>query len=234
MLLVGSSGCGSRRFTLVEMLVVIMIVSVLAALLLPAMQKSLGMARSASCANRLKENGIAFHLFVGDNDGTLPGKPTDWFRYAQLGQYVGNTQAWWFNKNNEVYFCPSVGEIAICQHSPGQYSAGGFAINAALTGFGTRPERLGQVLAPMSIWPIFVDGICQRWVGWGTIPYVDDINGGLTWANTTASYWSFAFGYSKRHDGFCNVTFGDGHVASFPDLYGASLARKLLYEWNKR
>lgn len=52
-------------FTLVELLVVIAIIGVLVALLLPAIQAAREAARRASCANNMKNIGLAVHNFAG-------------------------------------------------------------------------------------------------------------------------------------------------------------------------
>jgi prepilin-type N-terminal cleavage/methylation domain-containing protein len=60
-------------FTLVELLVVIAIIGILAALLLPALQRSKLSAQRAICANNLKQVGVAVKLYADEHDGSLPG-----------------------------------------------------------------------------------------------------------------------------------------------------------------
>jgi prepilin-type N-terminal cleavage/methylation domain-containing protein len=59
-------------FTLIELLVVIAIIAILAAMLLPALAAAKRKAQRINCVNNLKEVGLAFKLWEGDNQDRYP------------------------------------------------------------------------------------------------------------------------------------------------------------------
>lgn len=77
----------SPAFSLVELLVVIAVVAILAALLLPALSRSRETAKEARCTNNLKQIYAGFLLYQSDNDGRFPGG----FRWIH--------QQEWYNAN---------------------------------------------------------------------------------------------------------------------------------------
>ncbi len=99
-------------FTLVELLVVMAIISVLAGMLLPALEKTLNTARQIYCASNLKQTGVGFALYQGDAAGQMP--------YFILTRPSGTVGSWgecmlmrsWpssifpYHDNTDVYYCP--------------------------------------------------------------------------------------------------------------------------------
>jgi len=59
-------------FTLVEMLVVIGIIGLLAALLLPVLSQAQARAKRIECVSDLREIGAAYHIFANDHGGKFP------------------------------------------------------------------------------------------------------------------------------------------------------------------
>jgi prepilin-type N-terminal cleavage/methylation domain-containing protein len=61
-----------RGFTIVELLIVIAIISFIAALLLPALSGAKNKGKGADCISRLKQIGVGLRLWANDNDDAFP------------------------------------------------------------------------------------------------------------------------------------------------------------------
>src|SRR5256885_5437199 len=69
-----------RAFTLIELLIVIAIIAILAAILFPVFAQAREKARQATCQSNLKQIGSAFAMYVQDYDECFPntGVPDLW------------------------------------------------------------------------------------------------------------------------------------------------------------
>ena len=72
LVVVSSAVAGSLAFTLIELLVVMAVISILAALLMPALGRARESGRAAACLSNLHQIGISLQLYVQDNHNRLP------------------------------------------------------------------------------------------------------------------------------------------------------------------
>src|SRR5690349_1567495 len=90
-----------RAYTLVELLVVLGVIALLAALLLPSLAAARERGRHAACAAHLKQIGSAIQMYADDHDHCLP--PT--FDMEQQLSWIELTQP--YTKSRGLYQCPS-------------------------------------------------------------------------------------------------------------------------------
>lgn len=127
-----------NRFTLVELLVVIAVIAILAAILMPALAQARNAARTISCVNNQKQIVLGLQMYAEDNKGyaatAIPPNNTVWFK--GIGPYTGGKLNLWA--------CPGVTE-SVAKMGLDHTSAGAFAAFRQWAGVGINGwEFLGR------------------------------------------------------------------------------------------
>ncbi|MGB9677105.1 MAG: type II secretion system protein [Candidatus Ratteibacteria bacterium] len=102
--------------TIIEMIFVIVIITILSALLLPALKKARERARTAVCMNNLKQIYLSFYMYISDYDDYFPSAqdPVSLSSYywlwmgrgwrKLLAQYIKKSIS---EKDPSILYCPS-------------------------------------------------------------------------------------------------------------------------------
>src|SRR5262245_45723873 len=216
---------GAAGFTLVEMLVVIGIIAVLAALLLPALRKAKAHVQCTACLNHLKQLQVAWEVYAADNgDALVPNKDDDdgTGNWASLpGSWVlGNAcldltttnietgALFSYVRSTAIYRCPTDKSIVISD--PGLLRTRSYGLQMWLNGtqegqfYLRRQTRSSQIPKPSKVFA-FLD--VSEWL-------IDSgvycITPNVPEQGANSDLWCYQ--PSDRHNQGGNLSFVDGHV----------------------
>lgn len=187
-----------RAFTLVELLVVIGIISILIAILLPALNKAREHARRIRCLSNMRQLTIAWTMYVQNNKGKLPGsntnisvRPWDWVDMGDGIDAIKRGSLWPYVNNTEAYWCPN----------DRVHYARTYSMNSWLDGEGPNPiNRMASIKYPSSTFT-FIEEMDPRGYlinSFMVLPYPDTV-----WIDIPA----------PMHDRVGLLAFADGHAS---------------------
>lgn len=201
-------GAGLKRFSLIELLVVVAIMAILMSLLFPALSKSKAVAVRVSCAGGcMKSLFSSMSMYNDDNNEYftpyLYNSPHIYWADLLTPYVGGHTPVPGVDPATYFFDCSPAPEAFLC---PKAYSASGKkAFSTAYLGIGYSNWGLGN-------------GVWSRIIRRSQIKQHSQI---LLFADSTGSTGSplsglaggehFIYSYF-RHSGFINATFCDGHV----------------------
>lgn len=225
----------TRAFTLVELLVVLTVIGVLAALLVPAIARSKSKAQQIHCISNLHQLGLALQNFVVQNHAYPSGiaganteNPGTWIGQLERGGFDISKPGSNFLSEG-VWRCPS----AQFTRNPGNR---GIPVSYGYNTYGSR----GSVTNALGLMGHFVSFSAmfspitesEVLVPSDMMALGDSFRGGAFFVRTAEEYGNKRA--AMRHQGRVNVAFCDGHVESptlqfvFQNTNDAALVR-----WNR-
>ena len=163
----------TQAFTLIELLVVIAIIGILAAMLLPALNKAREKGRMAVCTSNLRQISIAIHLYTDDNSGYMPS--ASYGSGATEGPWPKLLAVYMPHRNNSTNATAQANTVFICPSAkfPGfnnsdisySYACTSAMVGHALAGTGltaAQPRKEIEVTTNPSETPLIVDA---KWAG---------------------------------------------------------------------
>lgn len=212
----------NNAFTLIELLVVISLISLLMAVLVPALSRARQRARALVCASGLRQMSLAANTYISDNNGFYPPAYQYSFEggrnivvnwdFTTDGETVSPGLLWQNGDNAEIQQCPS---FRGSSNTPSETHTG-YNYNTSYIGRGDyekvkTPARSEQVRRPNRC-AVFGDG--QYALGANKFmrsPLPSEYD------STFAGRYAGTQGF--RHSGSTNIAWADGHCSSLKEAF---------------
>jgi prepilin-type N-terminal cleavage/methylation domain-containing protein len=170
-----------RGFTLIELLVVIAIIALLMSILMPALAKVRKQALAVSCLSRLKQWGVIFSMYTGENGGL--------FHTREVGTTTGYSKMWpyVYKKlyiDDKMRFCPTATNVTVYTGPFGTWNYG-VGSYFPLPDLPMKGEREYQPFAGRPQYGTVAEGYFTG--SYGMNRYVEDMRGGTF--TTDAAFW---------------------------------------------
>ncbi|MHC4874215.1 MAG: type II secretion system protein [Planctomycetota bacterium] len=215
-------------FTLVELLVVIAIISILAGMLLPALENAMNSAKAIKCINNIKQIHLGWSFYAEDYDGYII--PTSIPNEAGTGFYywINANTGKPFGLNRGIYFEGRFPELTVCPSNELDFNTMGIPTHYAPNLLISKQSadlpsefvKISSIKSPSSVIAIIDAGYDNNNTSATKVTYkVDSVN-----SDRAPGYW---------HNERANLTCVDGHAVSVAE-YDSDLIGSPVYDFDAK
>lgn len=215
-------------FTLVELLAVAATIAILASLLLPILSKAKIKAQRTNCSSNLRQLGLAWVMYYGDNNGWLvesyATNADAWVQgnmqniaEATNATLIAQGKLFSYTRNVRLYQCPA--DQGVETSGKRIASLRSYSMNAFMGG---RNTKLGPIPSSAAnyVWFFRKDSDVRQPSDMWVLLDEDErsINDGFFITDPTAREWfDFPASSAHRHGYSFGLNFADGHSKVWPE-----------------
>jgi prepilin-type N-terminal cleavage/methylation domain-containing protein/prepilin-type processing-associated H-X9-DG protein len=200
----------NRAFTLIELLVVIAIIALLSSIALPAYRAVQQKARMTQDANNLKQIGVGFAAYLGDNSDTMFSGSTATSGTTCWASMIGPGTASNYVSSTKVFQSPFDSRAFNATTANLSYAMNASIIKPPNDAGGVPITSVTSYSHPSAL---LVLGPCDTSVSGGSLKFANTMISDVTIAPSKVYSLMGSAGFSTTQ-GMVNVLFADWHVAS--------------------